>query len=169
MPDYNKGQVYVIRNTVNDFVYVGSTTQTISQRWAEHMTNVRGKNKKHSKIYRAIEELGVDNFYIEFVEAWPCENKGQLCAREGHHIRQLDSVKNGYNDRVAGRTDKQRYQEDDKFREKYRKVRRERKKERYHSNEEFREKAKKTAREQRHIKKAERMQGPAQTESLELK
>jgi group I intron endonuclease len=184
MPDYSKGQIYVIRNTVNDFVYVGSTTQAISQRWAEHMRGVRAKRLKHLKIYRAIEELGVDNFYAEFVEVWPCENKGQLYAREGHYIRKLDSVKNGYNDRVAGRTEKQRLKEDDEYREKVQKYYREYilenkskirenhlkyVKERINTDEKYREAVNKKQREYYHRKKAERMQAAAQTELLELK
>ncbi len=137
--DFSKGQIYVIRNMVNDKVYVGSTTQTISRRWSTHMTKMRNEKTKHFKIYRAMEELGVESFYIEFVEAWPCENKGQLCAREGHHIRLMDSVKNGYNDKVAGRTKKQRCEEDNEYRENLLKYYREHKKERYHSDNEFRE------------------------------
>ncbi len=224
--DYSKGQIYVIRNTLNDNVYVGSTTQTISRRWAEHMRSMRRKKTKHYKIYRAIEDLGIDNFYIEFVEAWPCENKGQLCAREGHYIRQMDSVKNGYNDVVAGRTHKEcnaicrerirekcqsdneyrenrlkkireyqreRYRSDENFREvvsertreyrqrkkqmikdrkssnEYRENRRKKDKERYHSDEKYREYRQQKNREYRLRKKEERMQGPAETELLELK
>ncbi len=120
--DYSKGQIYVIRNTLNDKVYVGSTTRTISRRWAQHRSCAKNENVQHFKIYKAIEEIGIDNFYIEFLEAWPCENRGQLCAREGHHIRLMDSVKNGYNDNVAGRTANQRYEEDNDFREKVKKL-----------------------------------------------
>jgi group I intron endonuclease len=194
--DFSKGQIYVIRNMVNDKVYVGSTTQTISRRWAGHMSCLRDKKRKHYKIYRAMEELGVDKFYIEFVEAWPCENKGQLCAREGHYIRKLDSVKNGYNDVVAGRTHtesnaiyheriRERCQSDNEFRENFQKAKREymnrylsddkvreeinkKRREQYQSNEKFREEYNKKQRERYHRKKAERMQGPAQTDSLEL-
>ncbi len=148
------------------------------------MTNVRGKNKKHYKIYRAIEELGLENFYIEFVEAWPCENRGQLNAREGHYIRQFDSVKNGYNDRVAGRTriqwQKEEYYSNNEFREnrlkyyreykdeKYREEYNKKRSELYQSDEKFREDLLKKNREYRLRKKAERMHGPAQTDSLEL-
>ncbi len=156
-------------------VYVGSTTQTISRRWAEHMKSVRRKKIKHLKIYRAIEELGVENFYIEFVEAFPCENKGQLCAREGHHIRLMDSVKNGYNDRVAGRTKNQRYEEDNEYRENQLKKQKQRyhsdqefrenhlksKKDRYHSDEKCREAVRNRKRESRSRKKAELVRGPS--------
>ncbi len=160
------------------------------------MSCLRDKKRKHYKIYRAMEELGVDKFYIEFVEAWPCENKGQLCAREGHYIRKLDSVKNGYNDVVAGRTHtesnaiyheriRERCQSDNEFRENFQKAKREymnrylsddkvreeinkKRREQYQSNEKFREEHNKKQRERHHRKKAERMQGPAQTDSLEL-
>jgi group I intron endonuclease len=103
--DFSKGKIYVIRNTENDKVYVGSTVQQLCSRMASHRKDA--KIRPH-KIYQAIREIGIDKFYIELVENFACENIEQLRSREGHHIRHFDSFHNGYNEKMAGRSEKQR-------------------------------------------------------------
>ena len=51
--------------------------------------------------------VGVDNFYIELVEEYPCENLEQLRKREGQFIREFGTL----NHQIAGRT-KQEYAQD---------------------------------------------------------
>lgn len=36
MGDVKTGYVYKIANTVNDAVYIGSTTGTVQERWRQH-------------------------------------------------------------------------------------------------------------------------------------
>ena len=97
MPSYENGSVYVIRNNVNDLVYVGSTTIAISQRMAQHRENAKCADRRTVSIYKAFKEIGVENFYIELVERWPCNAKAELNKREGYWMREFNSVKNGYN------------------------------------------------------------------------
>lgn len=112
MPNYNNGKIYVIRNHINDKQYVGSTTQTLSQRYGKNY----GENtvsKSHFPLMKAIKEIGKKHFYIELIENYPCSSKNELEAREGYWIRQKDTYRNGYNLRIAGRT-KQEYVEDNR-------------------------------------------------------
>jgi len=102
--DYNNGKIYVIRNHCNDMVYIGSTTQSLSKRFSKHKWDC---NRRTSPLYNAMNELYFGNFYIELVEEYPCDNKEQLCAKEGYYIRQFDSYNNGYNGRIEGRSKKQ--------------------------------------------------------------
>lgn len=106
--DYKNGKIYVIRNHINDKVYIGGTTTTLTKRLSWHKTS----NRKY-KIYQAFKEIGVDHFYIELVEDYPCNSKSELTTREGFFIRQFDSYVNGYNMRIAGRNQKE-YNEDNK-------------------------------------------------------
>lgn len=110
MPDYKNGKVYVIRNTENDSVYVGSTTQPLSRRMAGHRGDV---DRRITKLYNMMNEIGIDKFYIELIENYPCNNKEELFVREGYFIREYDSFKNGYNGRIEGRSTKE-YREDNK-------------------------------------------------------
>jgi group I intron endonuclease len=105
--DYSKGKIYVIRNTVNDKVYIGSTTQPLCKRMAGHREVFR--KKTNQILYNAMNEHGVDNFYIELLEEHPCENLEQLRKREGEFIREYKSFDTGYNQRIAGRNKKQWY------------------------------------------------------------
>ena len=52
-------------------------------------------------------EVGIDQCYIELIENHPCANKGELRKREGHFIREMGTL----NSSVAGRTDKMWHQE----------------------------------------------------------
>jgi len=100
--DYKNGKIYKILNDINDEVYVGSTTQSLSKRMAKHRGEIntqkqlRGKNK----LYEKMRELGKDHFYIELVEECPCDNIEQLHAREGQLIRELGTL----NSRIEKRT-----------------------------------------------------------------
>ena len=96
---YEKGKIYKILNTVNDDVYVGSTYQALSRRMAKHRSDACSKNKNHRKLYLLMNHLGIDNFFIELVENYPCSDKDQLRAREGFYIRQQGTL----NIYVAGR------------------------------------------------------------------
>jgi hypothetical protein len=108
--DYSNGKVYVIRNIVNDKVYIGSTTQPLSKRMVEHRGNVTNTKRQNYKIYQNMHEIGVEHFYIELLELCPCETKEQLNKREGELIRQHNSVADGYNSVIAGRTKHEYYQ-----------------------------------------------------------
>lgn len=100
--DYSKGKIYKILNTVNDDVYVGSTTISLSQRMAKHRWSAK-TNTKHCPLYQKIQELGIDKFYIELIENFPCSTKEELHAREGHFIREIGTL----NKIVAGRKHKE--------------------------------------------------------------
>ena len=103
-PNFSLGKVYVIRNTDNDKVYVGSTVRTLAQRMAQHRPACKNERKAGYPLYEAMNELGVDKFYIELLEDVPCERREQLTAAEGRYIRELKTIApDGYNSYIAGR------------------------------------------------------------------
>jgi hypothetical protein len=63
--------------------------------------------KRDRLIYTKMRILGIDKFYIELLEDFPCDNIEQLRKHEGHHIRELGTL----NHSVAGRTKKEWIQE----------------------------------------------------------
>jgi hypothetical protein len=101
--DYKNGKVYCIRNNINDEIYVGSTTQSLSQRMAKHRGVMNHDTKKHRPLYKLMSEIGIEHFYIELIEECPCDNKEQLMKKEGEFIRQQGTL----NKFVAGRTYKE--------------------------------------------------------------
>ena len=100
MPDYNKGKIYTIRCRTNDtLIYVGSTIQPLSVRIGGHKIKSRNIKCQNMLIYRTINDNWND-WYIELYEDYPCDNKEQLCKREGEIIRLLGTL----NSRIEGRT-----------------------------------------------------------------
>ena len=106
--DYSKGKIYIIRNSENDFTYIGSTCQTLAQRMAQHRRDMKYPKRQHYKLYQAMNELGVDAFYIELLEDYPCQKKEELLKKEGETIRELNSE---FNKIISGRNRKEYYQD----------------------------------------------------------
>ena len=107
--DYKNGKIYCIRNNITDDIYVGSTTQPLCKRMAYHRGDAKHENKMHRTFYSKVNEIGIENFYIELIEDYPCETLEQLRKREGHYIRKMGAL----NHQIAGRTDKE-WREDNK-------------------------------------------------------
>lgn len=106
MKDYSKAKIYTIRcvNDEND-IYVGSTIQDyLCQRFAVHMQACR-KGSNNCLLYSRMRENGMQNWYIELYEAFPCNNKDELLKREGEIIRQIGTL----NSNIAGRSVKDWY------------------------------------------------------------
>ena len=86
--------IYIIRNTINDKVYIGQSTNTYT-RWKGHKTAAKTGHYKGSNIlYRAMKKLGIENFYYEILEHQiPNYNE-----REKYWIEFYNSqAPNGYN------------------------------------------------------------------------
>ena len=66
--------------------------------------------KKDRALYKKMQDIGKEQFYIELYEEYPCDNVEQLRQREGEIIRQLKPI---LNKQVAGRTIKE-WREDNK-------------------------------------------------------
>ena len=110
MPNYQEGKIYKIYNTINDDIYVGSTTLKLCERMRDHRYCIKDYRKKYRLLYQAFREHGVEHFYIELIEKCPCNDKEELRKKEGEYIRQLKST---LNQCIAGRTRKE-YVEDNK-------------------------------------------------------
>jgi group I intron endonuclease len=92
-----KGSIYIIRNTINDKVYVGQTTQTINIRFTNH--KMASRTGEDTKFYRAMRKHGEENFYPELLERVEVED---LNDRERYWIKYYDSYYNGYNSTLGG-------------------------------------------------------------------
>ena len=107
MPDYQKGKIYRIISPSKNLVYIGSTTQPLSQRLAGHIRDY--KKYINSNVYNCYSSLifECEDYKIELVEEYPCNNKQQLERKEGEYIKNNECV----NKYVAGRTQKEWYKD----------------------------------------------------------
>lgn len=117
MVDYQSSKIYKITNDVNDEVYVGSTTQTLTKRFSWHITSSKNKDKNHLPLYVLMNELGTEHFCISLIEDYSCTNKTELRLREGHWIREQGTL----NKNIAGRDIKQRYADNKEKKQDYNK------------------------------------------------
>ena len=83
--NYQDGMIYAIRNTVDDYCYVGSTVNLYSRR-AVHRNQAKAGQ---APLYQAMRALGVDNFTFHVLKNFPFENRKALEAEEYHCLAEL--------------------------------------------------------------------------------
>ena len=94
------GFIYIIKNTINNKVYIGQTRVSVEQRWKEHL---RHAQYGEQVINRAMKKYGIDKFYIETLEVCSVDI---LDYREMYYIDLYDSTNKskGYNVSIGGNT-----------------------------------------------------------------
>ncbi len=98
--DYSNSKIYKIVNDIDDLVYVGSTTQSLSKRFSKHKTHFR--EQPNTRFYQHVKDVGGwDMFRIILIEEYPCDNRDQLRAREFFHQCENDAIINGLNTNAA--------------------------------------------------------------------
>lgn len=89
----NTGWIYIIKNKINNKVYIGQTLTGVEERYKQHMKP--SATKKSYKIYKAIAKYGSNNFYYEILESNVPEDV--INDREIYWIETFDSFEKGYN------------------------------------------------------------------------
>lgn len=90
------GELYIIRNIINNKVYIGKTYIGIHERWKTH---IKDSVKCDTKFYRAIRKYGKENFHIDLLGKY---ESGVLEQKEIEYIKIYDSYRNGYNSTLGG-------------------------------------------------------------------
>lgn len=91
------GYIYIVRNDVNQKVYIGQTIRTTEIRWSQHKTDAKNGSNLH--FHQAIRKYGEEHFHISVIEECPNE---LLNEREKYWISFFDSYNNGYNSTLGG-------------------------------------------------------------------
>ena len=101
MPDYQKGQIYKLWSPQgnDNEIYIGSTVQPLYKRKNTHKASKNCSSKILFEKY--------DDIRIELIEYFPCNNKQELGKKEGFYIRNNDCI----NKNIAGRTEKEYYED----------------------------------------------------------
>ena len=90
------GKIYVIRNKINNKVYIGQTTMTVQDRFRHHLSS-KPESHNYQAILCAIRSLGRENFWVETLEEG-IETHEELNRLEEKYIAEFNSLKpNGYN------------------------------------------------------------------------
>ena len=69
------GYIYKIYNDVNDHLYIGQTSQPISDRWEGHKSSARNSTLPsfNDTVHIAMRKYGIEKFHI--VEIEKCDNE----------------------------------------------------------------------------------------------
>lgn len=82
--------IYIIKNTINDKVYIGKTTLTVQARFQEHLKDSNKKSLQQKRVlYSAMVKYGKENFYVEELERDLTDE--QACERESYYINKYQS------------------------------------------------------------------------------
>jgi group I intron endonuclease len=95
--DYSNGKIYQIKNKITKEKYIGSTVNSLEDRFRGHTSKINIDSEKNRKLYVAMKEHGIQNFSIKLVEEYSCQSKKELRLREAHYIMLFDTIENGYN------------------------------------------------------------------------
>jgi hypothetical protein len=108
MDKYKNGKIYTIRyKNDNSLIYVGSTVQPLYKRLAVHKSHSKNPENENRLLYSKMNETDIKDWYIELYEDCPSERKEQLLQREGQVIREIGTL----NKEIAGRTNKEYYED----------------------------------------------------------
>lgn len=92
---YNKKGIYIIKNIINNKIYVGSTYVKFSNRYISHRSRLK-RNVHHSPyLQNSYNKYGKDNFLFIPIEI--LEDNETISIREEYWIKFYDTVLNGYN------------------------------------------------------------------------
>lgn len=90
-------RIYVIKNDINDKVYVGKTEFSLEKRFKEHCSDAFKSRCEKRPLYNDMKKYGTEHFYIELIEETDMPEE-----REMYWIEQCDSYVNGYNATLGG-------------------------------------------------------------------
>jgi hypothetical protein len=89
--------IYKITNDINGKIYIGQTSRTLEERFAEHCYEARVERFKDRPLYAAMIKYGIDHFHIEKIE-----ETNTPYEREAFWIEYYGTFKNGYNATLGG-------------------------------------------------------------------
>ena len=112
--------IYKIVNDINGKIYIGKTSNTVEERFKEHIQDSKKKRCEKRPLYDAMNKYGIENFRIEQIEE--VKNDEVASEREQFWINQLRTYIgfidcNGYNATLGG--DSKRYYDYQEIANKY--------------------------------------------------
>ena len=91
--------IYIIKNGINNKVYIGKTERSIEQRFLEHKREAKSRRTIHRPLYHAINKYGEEHFFISLLEK--CSSD-QASEKEIYWINYYNSYHDGYNATLGG-------------------------------------------------------------------
>lgn len=85
--NYQNSVIYKLVNSIDDNIYIGSTTANVKKRISSHRSS--SKRNPMRLVYKHINNIGWENVNIIIIERYPCIDKYDLESRECFWIQKL--------------------------------------------------------------------------------
>ena len=69
-------RVYNIFNLVDEYIYIGSTTKTLTKRWGDHMYSLN--KDENMKLFKHMQDIEISNFRMDLLEWKVVDNLKEL-------------------------------------------------------------------------------------------
>lgn len=102
MPNYQNGKIYKLVSNLTDKIYIGSTTQSLSQRMGGHRKDYKNKYNIASSILVAYGDAKPI-----LIKKYPCNSREELEAEERVYIEKIKCI----NKNIPTRTKSEYYQD----------------------------------------------------------
>jgi hypothetical protein len=108
MNKFQNAKIYKIIDNTSDLIYIGSTCKTLNQRLKKHEYDYKRYIDRKYHFVTSFKIIQHNNYRIELIKIFPCENKQQLCIAEGIEIKhsKINGL-NVINKNIAGQTDQE--------------------------------------------------------------
>lgn len=93
------GEIYMIKNKLNNQMYIGQTKYTASYRYKKHIAVALNTNR-NLRLYNSMRKYGIENFELLVLEENVAEE--DLDRLETYYIEKYDTLNNGYNNTKGG-------------------------------------------------------------------
>lgn len=74
------GRAYKLYNSIDDYIYIGSTTYTLSKRLSDHIYNFN--QNFNTELYNHMRKIGLDKWTIKLLEGRVVDNVSELRTME---------------------------------------------------------------------------------------
>ena len=95
MSEYKIGKVYKIIHNQSNVIYIGSTFNTLRDRWWHHKSSFNGwlNNKNHNySIFKYFKEFRIENFKIILIKEYKVVDRKHLESKEQLWISKLSNI-----------------------------------------------------------------------------
>ncbi|CAE7824629.1 unnamed protein product [Symbiodinium sp. KB8] len=83
------GKIYIIKNSISDDIYIGSTLKDLKNWFKYHKNDCIKERNKNRQIYKHMFENGRGNYNIELLEEYETDNIYNLRLKELEYINNL--------------------------------------------------------------------------------
>tara|TARA_R110001606_G_scaffold3605_1_gene16115 strand:- start:139 stop:780 length:642 start_codon:yes stop_codon:yes gene_type:complete len=103
---YENGKIYKIVDNTNDDIYIGSSTESLIIRLTKHKSDYKRYLEGKRNYVSSCDIIKNNDYKIELLELYPCNNRNELEARERLFIENNICV----NKRIPSRNQKEYYE-----------------------------------------------------------